>query len=259
MADWRGPGLESTPGTGGSAVGSGRTALGFLAFVAVSVAGPVCAQGPEPRTSGYVTLGSGYWRHGLVQNDGGSLTLGVDHERPSGLFAYARATNVDFDVEYYGVERDVEVSAYVGYHERSERWSWTASAGRYAYPGTHGAYDYTELSVNVGWRDRLFYTTSYAPDYYGRPGSALNQEIAFAIPLRGDVEIGGAVGYFDIARGNVEVAHWNLGASKLVGPLAVDLRYYHGDYATGGFLGGAIDAQTVLSVSYALRGRSARR
>ena len=73
-----------------------------------------------------------------------------------------------------------------------------------------------------------------------------------AYPLPGNFEIGAALGYFDVS-GGPQITHWNLGASKLVGRMAIDLRYYDGDYVTRYYLGDPDTDHYVLSVSYALR------
>jgi uncharacterized protein (TIGR02001 family) len=234
-------------------VGSWRVAP-WIAVVALAASGSLCAQDAPSGFSGYVTLGSGYWRYGLGQVDGPSLQLAVDYQHHTGFFAYARAMNVSYLQNLPYQERDVETSAYVGYHERNERWSWTVSGGRYWYPGTDD-YDYDEWSASVGFRDRVFYTASYSDEFYARGSSALNQELAVAIPLPRDFELGAAVGFFDVG-GGPEITHWNLGASKLIGPMAIDLRYYDGNYASRGYLGDSAADQYVLSLSYALKRNS---
>lgn len=229
-----------------------RTAPLWVAIALASAsAGSVRAQDTVSTLNGYVTLSSGYWKHGLSHSDGPSLQLGVDYQHYTGFFAYARAMNVDYPQNLPYQTRDVEASAYVGFHDRHERWSWTVSLGRYLYPGTDG-YDYGEWSASVGFRDRLFYTASYVDDYYVRDDSALNQEVAVAFPLPKNFEIGGAVGYFDIA-GGPGIRHWNVGASKLVGRMAIDLRYYDGNYEWRSYLGDPDAEHYVLSLSYALK------
>ena len=229
-----------------------RTAPSFAAIaIALALAGVARAQDTASTLNGYLTLSSGYWKHGLSHSDGASLQLGVDYQHYTGFFAYVRAMNVDYPQNLPYQSRDVEASAYVGFHERHERWSWTVSAGRYLYPGTDG-YDYGEWSASVGFRDRLFYTASYVDEYYARNDSALNQEVAVAFPLPKNFEIGGAVGYFAIA-GGPEIRHWNVGASKLVGRMAIDLRYYDGNYDWRSYLGDPDAPHYVLSLSYALK------
>ena len=221
-------------------------------------AGAGAAQGTLPDLSGYVTLGSGYWKNGLAKNNGASLQLGIDWQHPSGFFTYGNVTNLDLPHTpgSYAATPDVEASAYAGYHARRASWSWTVSGGRYFYSNTEGRYDYNEVSASVGFRDRVFYTASYAPDYYNRARAALNQEVSVAFPLRGDLEIGGAVGRFTQSEGGWAMTHWNVGVSKLVRRMAIDLRYYDGDFDWRAYLGDPHTNHYVLSVSYALRGRS---
>jgi uncharacterized protein (TIGR02001 family) len=239
-------------------VGIGRSAPSCVAVVGALVCAAVAqAQDPISELNGYVTLSSGYWRHGLAQTDSASLQLGIDYQHYSGFFAYGRAMNVDYPQNLEGQRRDLEASAYVGFHDRHRTWSWTVSAGRYFYPDA-AAYDYEELSASVGFRDRVFYTASYNDEYYARGYAALNQEISVAFPLPGDVEIGGALGYFDVRAGGPEITHWHVGVSKLVGRVALDLRYYDGNYEWRNYLGDPTADHFVLSVSYALRRNRAR-
>jgi uncharacterized protein (TIGR02001 family) len=239
-------------------VGVGGRARSLVAVVIALIgAGAADAQAPVSEWKGYVTLSSGYWKHGLAQNDGASLQVGVDYQHYTGFFAYARAANVDYPQNYWGQIRDIETSAYVGFHDRRENWSWTASVGRYVYPDA-GRYNYGEVSASFGFRDRVFYTASYNDEYYTPGASALNQEISVAFPLRRDVEVSGAVGYFDVSEGGPGIEHWHVGVSKLVGRMALDLRYYDGDYRSGSFLGDPDGNHYVLSVSYALRGNRSR-
>jgi len=239
-------------------VSSRRLAPSWVAVViALVCSGVARAQDPVSELSGYVTLSSGYWKHGLAHNDGASLQLGIDYQHYTGFFAYARAMNVDYPQDLPGQTRDVETSAYVGYHRRRAQWSWTASLGTYIYPGA-GDYDYDEVSASVGFRDRVFYTASYNDEYYYAGGSsALNQEVSVAFPLPRDIEIGGAAGYFDVS-GGPKITHWNVGVSKLVGRTALDLRYYDGNYEWRNYLGDPDANNYVLSVSYALRGKRSR-
>ena len=98
---------------------------------------------------------------------------------------------------------------------------------------------------------------SYNDEYYAGGSSALNQEVSVAFPLPRDIEIGGAVGYFDVS-GGPKITHWNVGVSKLVGRTALDLRYYDGNYEWRNYLGDPDADHYVLSVSYALRGKRSR-
>jgi hypothetical protein len=109
-------------------VGIGRTAPAWVAVVVALIGSNVArAQDPVSKLNGYLTLSSGYWRHGLAQTDSASLQLGIDYQHYSGFFAYAKAMNVDYPQNYEGQTREVEGSAYVGFYDRRDRWSWTVT------------------------------------------------------------------------------------------------------------------------------------
>jgi uncharacterized protein (TIGR02001 family) len=226
---------------------------------ALAVSAGTAAAQDAASLNGYLTLGNGYWSRGLSQNDGLSVQLGVDYQNQSGWFAGAWAANVDYAVEYsYGQARELETDVYGGFHRRGDDWSWTVMLGRYLFPDTAGAYDYGELSGTVGFHDRVFYTASYSDAFYGLAHSALNQELSFALPLRGDIEIGAALGRFAISSTDVDYSHWNVGVSKVVQRVVVDLRYYDSSFGYVGWLGDPDANHYVLSVSYALRPKRSR-
>ena len=83
----------------------------------------------------------------------------------------------------------------------------------------------------------------------------LNQEVSFTYPLRGNLEVGGGVGKFSIANNVLDVTYWNVGVSKLVGRVALDMRYYDSNYPWLAYWGDPNANHFVLSVSYALGGR----
>ncbi|HET7132164.1 MAG TPA: TorF family putative porin [Gammaproteobacteria bacterium] len=224
--------------------------------VGLAASATAAAQDAAVGVNGYLTLGNGYWSRGLSQNDGLSLQLGVDYQHSSGFFAGGWAANVDYTIEYSAEQpRDVVINAYAGYHAKSEDWSWTVVLGRYLYPGTAITYDYDELGATVGFRDRVFYTASYSPSFYAQSHAALNQELSFALPLRGDLELGATLGRFALAGSSVDYTHWNVGVSKVVRRVVVDLRYYESGYDWISWLGDPNANQYVLSVSYALHGK----
>lgn len=230
-------------------MGSRRVAPQWVAVVASAGAGAAHAQDALSGVSGYFTLSSGYWKHGVAQTDGASLQVGIDYQHHSGFFAYARAMNIDYPQLAFYKQRDVETSVYLGFHDRGQRWSWTVSAGRYWYTD-RDAYDYDEWSASVGFRDRVFYSAFYSDSYYG--SSALNQEFTLTFPLPRNFEVGGALGFLRVS-GGPDFTHFNVGASKLLGRMAVDLRYYDGDYGAYEQFGDPDADNYVLSVSYALK------
>ncbi len=217
----------------------------------------LAAQRPTPSVRGYVTVASGYWEHGLSQSEDPSLALGIDYDRPGGFYVGARATSVGFEREYsYSQPRDVELNAYAGLHRRRGDWSWTVGLGRYAFPGTAIDYDYTTLDAGFGYRDRVFYSVSWSNEYYAIFDSSLSQQIDVTFPLRGNFELAAGVGRFEISGRPVRIDHYNVGVSKLVGRVALDLRYYGSDYPELSYLGDPDAEHLVLSVSVELRKRA---
>ena len=231
----------------------------LLTLAACAAAPLTFAQEAGPNLNGYATLSTAYWKRGFAQNDSASAQLGIDYEHHTGFYVGAWAANVDFAREYsYERPRDVEADIYGGFHKRHEQWSWNVGLGHYLYPGTEINYDYNEVTATVGFRDRVFYTAAYSDSYYRVWRSSLNQEVSVAFPLRGNVEIGGSVGKFRISNDVLDVTYWNVGASKLVRRLAIDVRYYDSNYSSVGYLGDPDANHFVLSVSYALGGQRPR-
>jgi uncharacterized protein (TIGR02001 family) len=236
-----------------------RLARALLSSILLSAGGGAAVAQDSPSLNGYVTLANGYWNRGLSQSDGLSVQLGIDYQQNAGWFVGAWAANVEFAAEKtWDKPRKIESEIYGGYHQRSGNWSWTAMAGRYFYPDTAVSYDWNELSGTVGYRDRIYYTAAYTDRYYGIWYTSLSQELSFSQPLRGNFEIGGTLGYVDVANTPINYTHWNLGVSKVVRHVVIDLRYYESGYDYIGFLGDPKNPKAVLSVSYALRGSKSR-
>jgi uncharacterized protein (TIGR02001 family) len=239
-----------------------RLARALLSSIMLAATSAVAVAQDSPSLNGYVTLSNGYWNRGLAQNDGLSVQLGIDYQQKAGWFVGAWAANVDYAVEKSWAEpRTIESEIYGGYHKRSGNWSWTAMLGRYFYPSSALSYDWNELSATVGWRDRIYYTAGYTNQFYGISrfwGSSLSQELSFSQPLRGNFEISGTLGHVEIDHTAIDYTHWNLGVSKVVRHVAIDLRYYESGYDYVGFFGDPKEPKYVLSVSYALRGSKSR-
>lgn len=235
---------------------------GILSALLLAImAMPAAAQNPAPGVNGYFTLATGYWRRGLSQNDDGVVVqAGVDYQHASGLFAGANFADVDYAIDASAYEpRELEVDAYAGYHRRNNAWSWTMTLGRYFYPGADGRYDYSELAASVGYRDRVFFSTSYTDDLYSLQRSAWNSEVSMTFPLPAGFEVSAALGRFDLDLASTSAyTHWNAGVSRVVRRVAMDLRYYRNSYGAATALGDPDGDQYVLSVSYALRGRRLR-
>ncbi len=234
-------------------LGPGHFGRWLLTVAACAAASVALAQEAGPNLNGYATLSTANWKHGFAQNEGASAQLGIDFEHHTGFYTGAWAANVDFAQEYSQAEpRHIEADIYAGYHKRHEQWSWNVGVGHYLYPGTAVNYDYNELSATFGFRDRVFYTAAYSDAYYGLWRASLNQEVSFTYPLRGNLEIGGGVGKFRIKGNVLDLTYWNVGVSKLVRRVALDLRYYDSSYRWLSYWGDPNANHFVLSVSYAL-------
>jgi uncharacterized protein (TIGR02001 family) len=231
------------------------------ALVFALAAAEAAGQGAAAGLNGYVTVATGYWNRGLSQHDGGlALQAGADYQHRSGLFAGGGLADVDYaSADARGEPRELEASAYVGYHRRNTVWSWTATLGRYFYPDDGGSYDYSEVGASVGFRDRLFFSTSYTDDFFSLDRPAWNSELAMTFPLARNFELSAALGRFDLdITSSTEFTHWNVGVSKVARRVAFDLRYYRSRYALATQLGDPGSDRYVLSVTYALRGARPR-
>ena len=237
---------------------SRRLAPSWVAVVIALVgSGAARAQDPVSELSGYVTLSSGYWKHGLAHSDGASLQLGIDYQHYTGFFAYARAMNVDYPQNLPGQTS----------RRRNERLC------RLSPPPAPVVVDCEPRHLHLPRRRRLRLRRGQRERWVPRPrvlyALRTTTSTTRAAPRRSirrsrshsrcprDIEIGGAVGYFDVS-GGPKITHWNVGVSKLVGRTALDLRYYDGNYEWRNYLGDPEADNYVLSVSYALRGKRSR-
>lgn len=188
----------------------------------------VHAQPVEPLVSGYITLATDYRRRGVSESSGKTaVQLGGDFQHTSGFFTGAWAARIDYAHLDDADSARLKIGYYAGYSGTITRWSWAATAVRYAYPGSTYDYDYGELSATVGYRSRLFLTASYIDDLFGRGASAVHSEVGTALPLPRGLEIGATLGRIVSADERLEYTHWNVGLSKVFSRrFGLDLRYY---------------------------------
>jgi len=205
--------------------------------------------------NGHVTIATDARDHGLSQLYDGSTSfrVGLDLALPSGLFAGAIASNVDYATEALSPQpRERLLELYAGYLWQRSNWSVTAMLGHYLYPDIAIDYDYTELAAVISYRGRVFYEVSYTNDYLSLGRKATAQEVGFAWPLPGDVELSASVGEFNFDGYAPRYTHHNIGLSKQFGPVSVDVRYYDTSRDIVSRLGTSVGDDWVLSVSYAI-------
>lgn len=216
------------------------------------------AQGGIPKLNGYVTLANDYRDRGLSQLASGvSLQLGLDYQHDTGFFVGGFAANVDYAVEA-GRKRPREslFDYYVGYAHRERRWSYEISVARYLYPDISFSYDYTMLAFGVSFKNRISYTASFVDELLGLPYRGRYQELAVTQPLDWGLELGFTLGDLtadEIARGGY--TYWNVGLSRAIGKIGLDLRYHEAGLEGASLLGDPDGSRWVLSVTY---GPSAR-
>lgn len=237
-----------------------RTHLACVAAAMAALCAPATApfaQALEPVVSGYVTLASDYRHRGLSESRGkASFQVGADYQHASGFFAGAWAARIDYAQPVHDSSTRFKLGYYVGVSKRVSRWSWTASAIRYTYPGIAYDYDYNELSATAGFRDRVFVTAAYIDDLYARDESAFYSEVGAALPLRHGLELGATLGRMTSSASELEYTHWNIGLSKTFARrLGVDVRYHDGSrYVSNAIATTNADAW-VVSASYGFRSR----
>ncbi len=212
-------------------------------------------QATDSSFSTYLTISSDYPHRGMSQtNESAALQVGVDFQHHSGFFVGGWISNVEYVVEVFRAEpRDIELDYYAGYNWQTSDWSLAATLVRYTYPGSSVSYDYTELNGRIGFRQRFFYTVSYTDSLLAQDASAINHELGIELPLPWSMQFGASVGRFDsddVRAGDYD--HWNLGISKQVRQLSLDLRYYDTDATFVSHLGTPLHESWVFSVSYTL-------
>ena len=188
------------------------------------------------------------------------VSLGIDYQHPSGLFAGGWAANVDYEVEVsYDEPREIVADLYVGYHRSAHGLVVDVPRSADTCIQTPG---FPTITTRSARRSAFAIACSTRPhtatSSIAGSRSALNQELSFALPLRGDIELGGTLGRFALSGSDVDYTHWNLGVSKVVRSVVLDLRYYKSGYDWLTYRGDPNANQYVLSVSYALRGKRSR-
>jgi len=153
--------------------------------------------------SGSVGLASDYTFRGVSQTMGKpSLQLYAAAEFASGFYAYAWASNVDFqpDTEPDDGAR-YEIDLAIGYTaDISEKQSLDLSLVRLSFPNTVDGikYDYNELTATLHASDFLAATAGYSWNVDGTDQDARYYKLATSFDLADETELKLAYGHFDL-------------------------------------------------------------
>ncbi|MGI9203139.1 MAG: TorF family putative porin [Woeseiaceae bacterium] len=213
------------PGKGISCTRRLRAAVLLLATVAAAPAHLFAAQ-----FTGYASLTTDYVYRGVTRSDGhGAIQLGGDISFDAGFYAGIWGSTVDIGNNVTR-QRDTEVNYYLGYsYQASDRWTIGGNVVSYQFPGAFGAldYDHEEYAVTLNYNDQWWFEYAQAPDYYGAGVRAHNYELFTEWPLPHQVSLSVGIGHFDVGDFSGDsYTFWQLGASRPLGPLDIDLRYH---------------------------------
>ena len=207
-----------------------RQSKGRTTGVALAVAlfGPVPAETAD--LSGYLAAATDYVWRGVTQSDSKpSAQLGLDINHDSGFYAGIWAATIDIS-NGPTRQRDTQVNYYVGYSGSISRdWNLGGYVVAYRYPGADSDVDYyyTEYTLTASYDDRIWFDLSVSNDLYGSGNKTRNLEIYFERVLAANWTLGGGAGYYDVSDlVNTGYGYWQLGISRPVGFLDLDLRYH---------------------------------
>jgi uncharacterized protein (TIGR02001 family) len=200
-----------------------------------------------------VAVASDYILHGLSQVDSGaSLRLALDYEHDSGFFTGITVGNVGYTAEArYSKPREIQLDGYVGYLWRARNWSTSVALSRYHYPDLVRSYDYSQVAVTATFKNRYSWTAARISELLGVYEDAYYYRAGVAIPWRWGLGFEANIGRFE-SDGRVRVGYTyrDIGVSKPLGRLSLDLRFYDAGYGRDGLIGNRAGDLWVLSLSY---------
>lgn len=206
-----------------------------------------------------VTLATDYVLRGISQTRGDPAIQGGFHfEHPSGIFAGAWASNVEFPDRFgQGRGRDLELDTYVGYGlDLSPRWAVVATLVHYDYPGadTTFDYEYEEGSLSLQSADRWTVGVSFTDDAFGFGEQALIYELTGRHPLSTDLDLTAGVGYYDLDRTfGTTYWFWNVGLGRTWNRFSLELGWFGTSDEAGAIWGDLADDRLVLTLTAAVR------
>ena len=199
----------------------------FLALC--SAAGSLAAY---PAVAADITLSaaatSDYRYRGISQSDENpALQLGIDVAADTGWFVGAWASTSDIDTR--AGHRSTELDVYAGFVRHfADDWSVAVALNRYTWPGAEGSfdYDYTELSLTVGYRDRIWLTIDRTNSLFGHDVAANHVEVVASRDVGSELTLEATVGHVAATRfAGDDYWHWSVGLARSFGRLNADLRF----------------------------------
>jgi uncharacterized protein (TIGR02001 family) len=172
---------------------------------------------------------------GVTQNDGQLSPQGDLHLSAGPWYGGVTAEGVRRGINA-SASAGAELIGYLGWQQHfGDDWSGGITLRHYDYPGNQlrTRYNYDELGVSLGWRERVVATViaspdTYSQDYLGHYGSgaAYCYEMVGRQPLMAGLAAVAGVGYYDLRRQiGVGYAYWSAGVEHRWRSLAFDLRY----------------------------------
>ncbi len=180
--------------------------------------------------TGYATLTSDYVFRGVSYSDENpAVQIGADVGFESGFYFGAWASTIDIS-NGPGRQRDLELDYYLGYTRSiSEEWTLGGSVIAYTFPGTSGIvdYDYVEYMLSANFNDSLWVELTYSPDLFSSGRATRGAALTGTRALAAKLDISGSVGYYDVSDlTGSGYTYWDLGITRTVGRVAIDLRYH---------------------------------
>lgn len=188
---------------------------------------------PAAELAGYLSLTTDDVYRGVTQSDGhGAAQIGADISFETGFYFGVWGSTVDIG-NGITAGRDTRINYYAGYsHQLAQKWTIGGSVVAYRFPAAFGPldYDHNEFSMSLNYEDRLWFEYSHIPDYYNSGVRGHNYEMFAEWPFGSQASLSAGIGYFDIsAFTGTAYTHWQLGLSRPLGKVGLDLRYHDTD------------------------------
>ena len=170
---------------------------------------------------------------GVTQDDGQVSPQGDLHATVGPWFGGISAEGVR---RGEAAKAGAELIGYLGWQRQiSDDWSGRVTLRHYDYPGNQfrARYNYDELALSLGWRERILVSVIGSPDTYYRDylgnygsGKAFCYELVGRQPLPAGFGAVAGVGYYDLRyQIGSGYTYWSAGVEHRWRSLAFDLRY----------------------------------